>query len=156
MPAEVRKEIGLRGVRGRDYASRNTPAFRRQGEWFFVPREGLSVRADYVNRNEMLQRGRGKPHYAEFGYRIGGDTVYATPSYMNGQWISVERFQRLVKEQPELGRLSWRTARANMQVYVKGRVRHPDHATINLWCWHEVLMNTESTAPAMKHLAFVD
>jgi hypothetical protein len=35
-------------------------------------------------------------------------------------------------------------------------VRHPDHATIVLRDWHQVVMNTESQAPSMRSLAFID
>ena len=41
-------------------------------------------------------------------------------------------------------------------VYAKGTVRHPDHATIRLPEWHRVLMNTEQGAKAMRHVAFID
>ena len=44
----------------------------------------------------------------------------------------------------------------NPLVYVRGRVRHPDHATINLRGWHRVVMNTESQARAMRNVAFLD
>jgi hypothetical protein len=37
----------------------------------------------------------------------------------------------------------WRPMRRNPCVYVKGRIRHADHATITLHGWHRVLMNTE-------------
>jgi hypothetical protein len=41
-------------------------------------------------------------------------------------------------------------------VFARSRVTHPDHATIVLDQWHEVLMNTESGAAAMRHVAFLD
>ena len=44
----------------------------------------------------------------------------------------------------------------NPALYAKGRVRHSDHATIVLHDWHQVLMNRESDAPAMRHVAFLD
>ena len=42
------------------------------------------------------------------------------------------------------------------EVFAKGAVRHPDHATIVLRDWHRVLMNTEHQAAAMQHVAFLD
>ena len=42
------------------------------------------------------------------------------------------------------------------EVYAKGTVRHPDHATIRLTGWHRVLMNTEQGARAMQHVVFID
>ena len=50
----------------------------------------------------------------------------------------------------------WRIMRRNPGVYVKGRVRHADHATITLHGWHRVLMNTEGQSKAMKNVAFLD
>ena len=45
---------------------------------------------------------------------------------------------------------------ANTLVFVRGKVRHPDHKTIVLHGWHQVLMNTETQAVAMRHVAFID
>ncbi len=42
------------------------------------------------------------------------------------------------------------------ELYAKGAVRHPDHATITLRDWHRVLVNTERGARAMRHVAFLD
>lgn len=44
----------------------------------------------------------------------------------------------------------------NPGVYVRGRIRHPDHATITLHGWHQVVMNTENESPAMRNVAFLD
>jgi hypothetical protein len=46
--------------------------------------------------------------------------------------------------------------RRNPGVYVKGRIRHADHATITLHGWHQVLMNTEGQSRAMRNVAFLD
>jgi hypothetical protein len=35
-------------------------------------------------------------------------------------------------------------------------LRHPDHATITLPCWHQVLMNTENATRQMANVAFLD
>jgi hypothetical protein len=42
------------------------------------------------------------------------------------------------------------------RAFVKGSVRHPDHKTIWLPYWHQVAMNTETTALAMRNVAFLD
>ena len=44
----------------------------------------------------------------------------------------------------------------NPGVYVRGRIRHPDHATITLHGWHQVVMNTENESQAMRNVAFLD
>jgi hypothetical protein len=41
-------------------------------------------------------------------------------------------------------------------VYVRGRIRHPDHRTVVLHGWHRVVMNTESQSKAMRNVAFLD
>ena len=44
--------------------------------------------------------------------------------------------------------------RRDPEVYVKGRVKHSDHATLHLNGWHRVYQNTETKAAAMRHVAF--
>jgi hypothetical protein len=40
----------------------------------------------------------------------------------------------------------------NPVVYVRGKLSHPDHATIRLDGWHRVLMNTESGSSSVAFL----
>ena len=42
------------------------------------------------------------------------------------------------------------------EVYVRGTVKHRDHATIRLDGWHRVELNTETQAAAMSRVAFLD
>ena len=65
-------------------------------------------------------------------------------------------YLRVLQEHPRFRKLSWRVAQTNMVLHVKGRIRHPDHATIDLWFWHQVVMNTEHRAAGMEHLQFID
>ena len=51
---------------------------------------------------------------------------------------------------------NWQVMRRNSEVYVKGRIRHPDHQTLVLPDWHRVVMNTENQSRAMQHVAFLD
>lgn len=46
--------------------------------------------------------------------------------------------------------------RRNPGVFARGAVRHPDHATITLHDWCQVLMNEENKAYGRKNLAFLD
>jgi hypothetical protein len=46
--------------------------------------------------------------------------------------------------------------RRDAEVYVRGRVWHPDHKTLVLACWHRVLMNTEHLAPGRSKVTFLD
>jgi hypothetical protein len=105
-----------------------------------------------VLRDEPLTRGRGRPHVMQFVHRRGGDVVYVNRRHPTG--ISEARYARLTPEQRCSG--GWMRLVRDPEVYAKGTVRHPDHATIRLVGWHRVLMNTEQGARAMRHVAFVD
>ena len=67
------------------------------------------------------------------------------------------RFEKLRELPPEERRRQHFQERVrDAEVYVRGMVRHPDHATIKLPYWHLVVMNTETRAAAMEHVAFLD
>ena len=158
-PWAVQAALGRFGVRHADRNRRRTAAFVRQGEWFFVPgpRWFAPPRPELVRRDEPLVRtgGRpgGKPHVAEFAYRENGELVYLNAQTQ--QAVSEPQYRRLVREKP--GRAAnFVQQRRNMTVMVRGRVRHPDHATIVLDGWHQVFMNTENRSQAMQYVAFVD
>jgi RimJ/RimL family protein N-acetyltransferase len=105
--------------------------------------------------NEPLRRGNGgKPHWAEFCYRTGGETVYVCSRYPNG--ITEAQYKGILAGNPKAKGWGWRTMQRNPGVYVKGRIRHPDHATITLHGWHRVVMNTEGQSRAMRNVAFLD
>src|SRR6267142_2110961 len=57
----------------------------RQAKWFFLPAPGFGVDEKLILTNEPLRRGNGgKPHWAEFCYRTGGETVYVCSRHPNG------------------------------------------------------------------------
>jgi len=153
-PAEIVTRQHRQHVRRKDWNRRRNAVFHRQGEWFFVPEPRLVVNSRMVLTNEPLQRGGGKPHMVEFLYRSGGETVYVSPERPNG--LTTSQYQKLVSRNRDASHWNWRVMRRNPQVYVTGRVRHADHATIVLQGWHRVLMNTEMQAAAMRHVAFLD
>ncbi|MBA4029416.1 MAG: hypothetical protein C0478_00605 [Planctomyces sp.] len=153
-PTEVVGRQYRAHVRRKNWNRRRNAAFIRQGEWFFVPEPRLIVNEKLVLTNEPLRRGGGKPHLVEFLYRSGGDVVYVCPQKPNG--LTSSQFNTLVSRKPEARHWPWSTMRRNPSVHVKGRVRHADHATIVLHDWHRVLMNTETQAAAMRHVAFLD
>ena len=149
-PADVR--TALDRTRPKDPFSRRNAAFVRQGEWFFVPAPRLGVDDAITLRNEPLTRGRGKAHVLQFAWRTGGTAVYVNWRHPTG--ISEIQFQRLTPQQRRSG--SWARLVRDPEVYAKGTVRHPDHATVELSTWHRVLMNTEHGARAMQHVVFID
>jgi hypothetical protein len=142
------------GLSERRRNRRKNEAFRRQGEWFFVPAPRLWVDPKLVLPNEPVARSGGKAHWLEFAYRSGGETVYVTERHPNG--LTPRQHQVLLSRNAAARTWRWRTMRRNPTLYAKGRVRHPDHATIVLPDWHQVLMNRENDAPAMRHVAFLD
>src|SRR5256885_32663 len=84
-PAEVQNAQARKGLRAKVRNRRKNAAFIRQGEWFFLPVLGFTVDEKLVLPNEPLRRGNGgKPHWAEFCYRTGGETVYVCSRRPNG------------------------------------------------------------------------
>lgn len=154
-PAAVRAAQGRRALGGKARNRRKNAAYIRQGEWFFVPAADLSVDAKLVLPNEPLSRGNGgKPHWAEFCHRTGGETVYVCVQHAQG--VTEAQYKVIVARNPKARNWGWRAMRRNAGVYVKGRVRHADHATIMLHGWHEVFMNTEGQSRAMRNVVFLD
>jgi hypothetical protein len=136
---------------------RKNAAFRRQGEWFFVPasvwgRDAISEK--FVLHNEPLRRGAGKPHIVEQLYRVGGELVYVCSNRPNG--LNETQYRKLVQSNPAAARWGWQALRRNPRVYARGRIRHPDHATITLADWHRVVLNTETETDTMRNVAFID
>lgn len=153
-PPEVRDALARNPVSsGKRYARKNR-AFRRQGEWFFVPEPECVVNAKLVLRNEPLRRGSGKPHMVEQLYRTGGETVYVCTKHPNG--ITPEEYREVLRVNPKAVQWGWRIMSRNPGVYVRGTVRHSDHATITLPFWHRVIMNTETQSRTMANVAFLD
>jgi hypothetical protein len=149
-PAAVRERVAR--VRPKDRFRRRNAAYVRQGEWFFVPAGALVVDEDEILRDEPLSRGWGKIHRLEFAYRVGGETVYVNEEFPTG--LTRAEFDRLSPRQRRNG--PWQEMVRDPELYAKGSVSHPDHATIRLHGWHRVLMNTEREARAMRHVAFLD
>jgi hypothetical protein len=150
-PEEIRTREGLLGISRKASFQRRNSAFIRQGEWFFVP-TALSVDARLVLKDERLSRGNGgKPHWAEECYRSGGETVYVSAKYPTG--LTAQDYKKLPAKEQNLG---FATMKRDAAVYVRGKISHPDHETVTLRGWHQVFMNTENRAKAMRFLAFLD
>jgi len=154
-PIEVRSAVARNRVSGKSRNRRKNAAFIRQGEWFFIPASNISIEEQLVLQNEPLSRGNGgKPHWVEFCYRTGGETVHVCSRHPNG--VNDSRYHKILSDNSKAKSWGWRTMRRNPGVYVRGRVRHPDHATITLQGWHRVVMNTENESRAMRNVAFLD
>ena len=111
-PAEVQNAQAQKGLRAEARNRRKNAAYRRQGEWFFIPVPNFSVDEKLVLRHEPLRRGNGgKPHWAESCYRTGGETVYVCPRYPNG--VTEERYRAILGGNPKASRWGWQTMRRN-------------------------------------------
>lgn len=153
-PPAVRFALDREKVKPKNRNRRRNEAFLRQGEWFFVPIGNRSFSELLILRNEPLRRGGGQPHICEELIRTGGEIVYVSPEHQAG--LTETQFRTLVSRKPEKRNLPWTTQRRNPAVCVRGKVRHADHKTIVLNGWHQVLMNTETDAEAMRHVKFID
>ena len=151
-PKEVIAAEDKVGVKPGKRQKRKNEARKRQGEWFFIPAPNAEINEKLILKNEPLRRGGGKPHMAEFLVRSGGETVYVGRGYPNG--LSVKAYEKLDAEQRKAGH--FRPMTRDPKVYVKGAIRHSDHKTVILNCWHLVVMNTETQAAAMRNVAFLD
>ncbi len=154
-PVEVQATQAQMGLSFKARNRRKNAAYLRQGEWFFIPIPDLKIDEKLVLRDEPISRGRGsKPHRCEFCYRSGGELVYVSRWHPDG--VSPDEHRKILDADPRAAAWGWRAMRRNARVYVRGRVRHSDHKTINLLVWHLVVMNTEKDSRAMRNVAFLD
>jgi len=153
-PKDVRDALTRNHVSSRKRYARKNRAFRRQGEWFFVPEPSFVVDEKLVLRNEPLRRGSGKPHLVEEIFRSGGETVHVCRRHPNG--VTPDEYRSILQRSPEAAAWGWQVMRRNPGVYARGTVRHSDHATITLPFWHRVMMNTETQSRTMANVAFLD
>jgi hypothetical protein len=129
--------------------NRNNAAFKRQGEWFFVP-VTEPMKPSIIFRDEPLQRdGRSKPHICQQLCREGGELVYL----VDGRVLTQAEYKRRRPNDPGYASRSVQTRMRNPRVYARGYIRHPDHATVVLHEWHRVFMNAEFSSGV---IAFLD
>lgn len=122
-------------------------------------------------RHEPLLAGPlATPHVAEEAVRLGGESVYLFrywPGDPYREWarrhrmdprepLTVEARNRLFEELPEARRWSWDVRRRDADIYVRGRVRNRDHATVVLRGWHQVYLNTEERSGPGGRVMFLD
>ena len=151
-PFAVRSAQASLGVAAAKRNRRRNEAFVRQGEWFFLPRPNQAIDPTLVLRDEPLVRGSGKAHLVDECVRLGGTLVYVDS---RGR-IRSEAERAVWVRQGGVAAAAWRPMRRDPRVFVRGRVRHPDHATIVLEGWHEVFSNTEHRSLARSNLVFLD
>lgn len=153
-PKPVLDEQSRVKLKAGDRLRRRNKAYVRQGEWFFVPRPQLSFPENRVLHHEPISRGgMSKAHFVDQLVREGGESVYV--SDVAPQGFTRRQYEKwLAKHAGE--RIEWTVMQRDARAYVRGRVQHPDHATLKLNFWHEVAMNTENQSSAMRHVVFLD
>ncbi len=140
MPTAVLGSLAAHQVRARARTRRHNPGYVRQGEWFFLPRPDFDPGPNaIIRRHEPIARPGGRSHLVEYLYRSNGERVFVCPRYPNG--VSGARHSALLLGRPEAVHWGWRAMIRTNEVYARGRVRHPDHRTIALDCWHQVVVN---------------
>ncbi len=149
-PAEIRAREAGQSNEKRN--RRKTSVFRRQGEWFFIPAPAVVAEEHRIRKDEPLVRpgGGSKAHIAQFAYRVGGESVMVCSKYPQG--LTQKQYSKLINRTPRAKNFGWVEMKRNPTVYVRGKIRHPDHATIVLDTWHRVLMNTENRSTAVAFL----
>ena len=154
-PPLVRWSVRRRVKRVKNRLRRRNAAFVRQGEWFFVPASHLITNEKLILKNEPISRGNGgKPHLCQFMYRTGGSVVYVC--FHRPRGVTPEEYRRLLRLNEKARHWDWTTRVQDATVYVRGRISHPDHKTVVLNDWHQVVMNTEWSARGAKYVVFLD
>src|SRR5215831_12114369 len=105
-PVAVRRAIASNKVSTNKRYARKNRAFRRQGEWFFIPEPSFVADDKLILRNEALQRGGGKPHMVAELYRTGGETVYVCKRFPNG--FTPPEYRAMLLNNPSASRWGWR------------------------------------------------
>ena len=154
-PREVKTVVNRHVKRVKDRLRRRNKAFVRQGEWFFLRVEAMTVDPKLVLHNEPLSRGGGsKSHMCQNLYRRGGQMVWVCRQFPHG--LTDEAYRATLHAFRKAKNWGWQRMLREPSVFVRGRVWHPDHKTIVLDEWHRVLMNTEREAPGVHHVVFLD
>lgn len=173
---EFEKQIGIKTKNKQTRHARGKHSLQkrlRQGDFFFVPCPNLVVEGTdiHIHKKEPISRGRGTSHICEELVRAGGENIYflntrigpseanaaqeMDSNYPNG--MTENQRKKFFKIHPESRGWTWSTRRGgDIKVHVRGAIRHPEHATLNLDFWHEVIPNTENKSKMMQHIAFVD
>lgn len=139
-------------VRPKDRNKRHNAGFIRQGEWFFVPEPSFRPGPmDIIRKDEPISRGAGsKPHMVSELMRRGGELVYV--NRRTRAVLTSFQFQAQIKSGKIKNAHEWVDQRMTTLVYVRGKVRHADHKTIELKGWHRVAMNAEPVSNTVRFL----
>lgn len=133
-------------VKDKNWRKRKNKGFIRQGEWFFVPVHFEEGSQTIIHKTEPISRPTGgKPHYVEEVVRFGGETVYVQGESI----LSPELFKKV----PSKERYLYSQRVMGATVLGRGKVKHPDHHTVELKGWHEIHLSRED---GVATNAFID
>lgn len=79
-----------------------------------------------------------------------------TPVYVHRDLAPSTRWEYSQLPRRDRSLSGWRQMKRDLELVGRGKVRHPDRATLVLRGWHRVLMNTTHHAAAMRYVAFLD
>jgi len=147
-----------------------------KGEFFLISRDRKAIEElvvlDVQPRDRhllLLSRENGRKHRFLLGHDerhwfVAGIPETTPVSRVADAKLALKPEAVLAREETEYGQMSegersrwsWRMMRRNPTVYARGRVRHPDHATVTLDGWHDVFSNTEHLSDAMRDVVFLD
>ena len=145
IPVNIQERV--KGLASKHLNKRRNAAFKRQGEWFFIP-VNRDVPKHLILKDEPLRRTASrKPHICQEIYREGGELVYI----VWGKEMTKAEYTHRKKTDPKFNPWSPQMMR-NPEVYARGYVRHEDHATIKLENWHRVFINAESSTSGVSFL----
>jgi len=155
-PEVVSHSQNAAGVKTKHKNKRKNKGYIRQGEWFFVPTNDVELDTLSTHKNEPISRGNGaSPHICEELCRRGGVTVYVHTTHAPRGFTQSE-FDKHIKANPKHRDHLWSRMTRDAEVFVRGYVKHQDHATITLSGWHKVIMNLENKAKAKERVVFLD
>jgi hypothetical protein len=112
----------------------------RQGDWFFIPRY---LQPLFFDANVILHRNLqlGGPNASRWNIRT------AHPHIADEQALS---FGDVVDRTSSTGRVIPHQLRA---IFVRGKIRHAEHATVHLREWHQAVPNTATAADDFRSAA---
>ena len=135
----------------------------RQGEFMFIPEMHFQPPKDsltVIHEHEPMRRGGvGNSHFAQYLYRSGGVSVRVSNYNQKSRTMGLteKEYNEALKKDPAAKMARWESRVRDPQVYVKGKITHKEHRTLDLGnIWHRVLLNTESSARGFGSVAFID
>jgi hypothetical protein len=150
-PSQVRRKERRRQGKRR----RRSDVYIRQGEWFFIPYPHARIERNRIMRNAPLSRGpESTPHVCELMY-LDGEREFECDRFPRLAFFESE-YRKILKTRRKAKQWNWRPLPFDPDIYVRGKVTHPDHHPIYLDEWHFVQMNTERQNSSLVRVAYRD